>query len=58
MSEADRYDVFVLGSGAGGKLVAWTMAREEGLKYLFAGVPPLARDAVEKHGPASAAWDC
>jgi pyruvate/2-oxoglutarate dehydrogenase complex dihydrolipoamide dehydrogenase (E3) component len=28
MSEAERYDVLVLGSGAGGKLVAWTMAKE------------------------------
>ncbi len=26
MSEADRYDVLVLGSGAGGKLLAWHMA--------------------------------
>src|SRR6185312_3721338 len=30
----------------------------EGLKYLFAGVPPLPRDAVEKHEPASVAYDC
>ena len=28
MKEADRYDVLVLGSGTGGKLVAWTMAKE------------------------------
>jgi choline dehydrogenase-like flavoprotein len=26
MSEADRYDILVLGSGTGGKLVAWEMA--------------------------------
>jgi len=30
----------------------------EGLKYLFAGVPPLARDDVEKHETASVAWGC
>jgi pyruvate/2-oxoglutarate dehydrogenase complex dihydrolipoamide dehydrogenase (E3) component len=28
MSEAEEYDVLVLGSGTGGKLVAWTMAKE------------------------------
>jgi pyruvate/2-oxoglutarate dehydrogenase complex dihydrolipoamide dehydrogenase (E3) component len=28
MSEPERYDVLVLGSGTGGKLIAWTMARE------------------------------
>jgi pyruvate/2-oxoglutarate dehydrogenase complex dihydrolipoamide dehydrogenase (E3) component len=28
MREADTYDVLVLGSGTGGKLLAWTMARE------------------------------
>src|SRR5215470_20160813 len=28
MSQAERYDVLVLGSGTGGKLVAWTMAKE------------------------------
>jgi pyruvate/2-oxoglutarate dehydrogenase complex dihydrolipoamide dehydrogenase (E3) component len=28
MSEADRYDILVLGSGAAGKLIAWAMARE------------------------------
>src|SRR5215470_3435816 len=28
MSQAERYDVLVLGSGTGGKLVAWTLARE------------------------------
>jgi pyruvate/2-oxoglutarate dehydrogenase complex dihydrolipoamide dehydrogenase (E3) component len=28
MSEVERYDVLVLGSGTGGKLVAWTMAKE------------------------------
>ncbi len=28
MSEADKYDVLVLGSGTGGKLVGWTMAKE------------------------------
>jgi len=28
MSEPERYDVIVLGSGTGGKLIAWTMARE------------------------------
>src|SRR5262245_46425798 len=28
MSEAESYDVLVLGSGTGGKLVAWTMAKE------------------------------
>jgi pyruvate/2-oxoglutarate dehydrogenase complex dihydrolipoamide dehydrogenase (E3) component len=113
MSEADKYDILVLGSGTGGKLVAWTMAKEgkrmavvdahsdrilgfavfepdagelmgtvqaamlgrqpypilrdaafahptmtEGLKYLLAGVPPLARDDVKKHETASVPWDC
>jgi pyruvate/2-oxoglutarate dehydrogenase complex dihydrolipoamide dehydrogenase (E3) component len=28
MSEAEKYDVLVLGSGTGGKLMAWTMAGE------------------------------
>jgi len=28
MSEPERYDVLVLGSGTAGKLIAWTMARE------------------------------
>lgn len=28
MSEPEKYDVLVLGSGTGGKLIAWTMARE------------------------------
>lgn len=28
MSAADKYDVLVFGSGTGGKLVGWTMARE------------------------------
>jgi pyruvate/2-oxoglutarate dehydrogenase complex dihydrolipoamide dehydrogenase (E3) component len=28
MSQPERYDVLVLGSGTGGKLIAWTMARE------------------------------
>ena len=28
MREPERYDVLVLGSGTGGKLIAWTMARE------------------------------
>src|SRR5215470_10620134 len=28
MSEAERYDVLVLGSGTAGKLVAWAMAKE------------------------------
>jgi pyruvate/2-oxoglutarate dehydrogenase complex dihydrolipoamide dehydrogenase (E3) component len=28
MSEAENYDVLVFGSGTGGKLVAWTMAKE------------------------------
>ena len=28
MSAAEKYDVLVLGSGAGGKVMAWTMARE------------------------------
>jgi pyruvate/2-oxoglutarate dehydrogenase complex dihydrolipoamide dehydrogenase (E3) component len=28
MSEAERYDVLVLGSGTAGKLMAWTMAKE------------------------------
>jgi len=28
MREADRYDVVVFGSGTGGKLVAWTMAKK------------------------------
>jgi pyruvate/2-oxoglutarate dehydrogenase complex dihydrolipoamide dehydrogenase (E3) component len=28
MTEPDQYDVLVLGSGTGGKLIAWTMARE------------------------------
>ena len=28
MSEPEKYDVLVLGSGAGGKLMGWTMARE------------------------------
>jgi pyruvate/2-oxoglutarate dehydrogenase complex dihydrolipoamide dehydrogenase (E3) component len=28
MAEPDQYDVLVLGSGTGGKLIAWTMARE------------------------------
>src|SRR5215831_10832111 len=28
MSNADKYDVLVLGSGAGGKSIAWAMARE------------------------------
>src|SRR5215472_12807165 len=28
MSGAEKYDVLVLGSGTGGKLVAWTLARE------------------------------
>jgi pyruvate/2-oxoglutarate dehydrogenase complex dihydrolipoamide dehydrogenase (E3) component len=28
MSEADRYDVLILGSGTGGKIMAWTMAGE------------------------------
>ena len=28
MSEPERYDVLVLGSGTAGKLLAWTMARE------------------------------
>src|SRR5438105_15825174 len=28
MSEPERYDVLVLGSGTAGKLMAWTMARE------------------------------
>lgn len=28
MSEAEKYDVIVFGSGTGGKLVAWTMAQE------------------------------
>src|SRR5215472_15853432 len=28
MSNADKYDVLVLGSGAGGKSIAWAMAKE------------------------------
>ena len=28
MNEADRYDILILGSGAAGKVLAWTMARE------------------------------
>jgi pyruvate/2-oxoglutarate dehydrogenase complex dihydrolipoamide dehydrogenase (E3) component len=28
MSKAEQYDVLVLGSGAGGKLLSWTLARE------------------------------
>jgi len=28
MKESDRYDILVLGSGAAGKLLAWTMAKE------------------------------
>ena len=28
MSDRENYDVLVLGSGTGGKLVAWTMAKE------------------------------
>jgi pyruvate/2-oxoglutarate dehydrogenase complex dihydrolipoamide dehydrogenase (E3) component len=28
MNGADKYDVLVLGSGTGGKLIAWTMAKE------------------------------
>jgi len=28
MREADKYDVLALGSGASGKLVAWSMAKE------------------------------
>src|SRR5437660_3479038 len=28
MSEPEKYDVLVLGSGTGGKLIAWTMASE------------------------------
>ena len=28
MRDADKYDVLVLGSGAGGKSIAWAMARE------------------------------
>src|SRR5256886_7904830 len=28
MNEPEKYDVVVLGSGTGGKLMAWTMARE------------------------------
>src|SRR5215813_32946 len=28
MSERDRYDVLVFGSGTGGKVLAWTMAKE------------------------------
>src|ERR1700746_17928 len=28
MNEPEKYDVLVLGSGTGGKLIAWTMARE------------------------------
>ena len=28
MSELEKYDVLVLGSGTGGKLIAWTMASE------------------------------
>src|SRR4030095_8145849 len=27
-SEPEKYDVLVLGSGTGGKLIGWTMARE------------------------------
>ena len=27
-TEPEKYDVLVLGSGTGGKLIAWTMARE------------------------------
>jgi pyruvate/2-oxoglutarate dehydrogenase complex dihydrolipoamide dehydrogenase (E3) component len=30
----------------------------EGLKYLFAGVSPLAGDDFEKHETASVPWDC
>lgn len=102
MSQAEKYDVLVFGSGTGGKLVGWTMAKEgkrtavverkmiggscpnvaclpskniihtakvasllgrhrvlrdavfahptmtEGLKSLFAGVPPLAGADVDK----------
>lgn len=28
MSSAEKYDVLVLGSGAGGKLIGWTLAKE------------------------------
>jgi len=28
MTEPEKYDVLVLGSGTGGKLIAWTMASE------------------------------
>jgi pyruvate/2-oxoglutarate dehydrogenase complex dihydrolipoamide dehydrogenase (E3) component len=28
MSQPEQYDVLVLGSGTGGKLIAWTMASE------------------------------
>ena len=57
MSEIERFDVLVFGSGAGGKLTAWTSA-SEGLRTavvergLRRGIMPEYRlPADEKRGP-------
>ena len=48
VSEPERYDVLVFGSGTGGKLVAWTMVKEGKRtavierKYIGASCPNIA----------------